>query len=894
MRIKINREQPFQVLATNFSIGPSSSGYDLQISADGVNFTTLFSVGANVTRMVTGVANGSTYRLQYNTDEDVIVNWERQCNDGGSGGSGSGGTDPAMVQQMIDASLSSYSADLKDGNPIVGMSKQLYSPDGVTSEGTFNYRTTGGEESVATGDAELREVGGNMSYSELKYNDSAALERGGEPVTGFTADFEWGDSMVWSDMDSSTRASLKPLWSRWKFTNNQGYVAFNIQYGQYNTETFSLKTTSTGVQPWTGVMPSTITIVDENQWIFETDKVKVDIVYDGEWTIAHYLENKTGNPNYTYMGSFGPFDGAEGVGEYGVGSNIPNDIPVGESTYAYTEATSAWTPSLPQAITDLKIDGVDYVPEDGDEITINREVYKEGTAVVPAPTKFVALGFNSFSKDGDTDISSYTEDNGVYSVAVYAVAGLSDGYVVYSQNSGITAAGIGSGSTAEADTATTTYGAAVSIVYPTAEKPYILVTTTDIEGLCIHPRWSGIKDEEYAEYSKSEVAIDFNSDCPLYAVGSVRNTWNLVNGEGTMAVTREAYTAARVEELLDAGKVIGTDFDFDANYIYVVAATASTVALSISNYSYKDNDFSVEYFVDANGIIPVGVKAETWYMNNLVDKLRNMQGLEHLDNLNGTGNEGTIYECDSHLWTWNSNSGVCAEWNDSITQYIDSPIGFGLIFSHIPDGQTILGFRYRYNNKAWRYIKMSGNTLVLTEEDGTTIVNSCTYGQDKKFEGSYAGGSYYVNVRYQKHYLGVEIKDTIETKDVWSGTAAGGHFEIVDHTNYPYILESNNGIPNWNSKGEIIGKKYSVDVKAMYANNTGYSNSTNFMVQNAGSFPNRMFVPTQSGVAGQVLLSAGNGEPQWSNWIKCVKITSDAYEALQDKDPNTLYLIDDE
>lgn len=91
MRIKINREQPFQVLATNFSIGPSSSGYDLQISADGVNFTTLFSVGANVTRMVTGVANGSTYRLQYNTDEDVIVNWERQCNDGGSGGSGSQG-----------------------------------------------------------------------------------------------------------------------------------------------------------------------------------------------------------------------------------------------------------------------------------------------------------------------------------------------------------------------------------------------------------------------------------------------------------------------------------------------------------------------------------------------------------------------------------------------------------------------------------------------------------------------------------------------------------------------------------------------------------------------------------------------------------------------------------
>lgn len=97
MRIKINREQPFQVLATNFSIGPSSSGYDLQISADGVNFTTLFSVGANVTRMVTGVANGSTYRLASNTDEDVIVNWFRQCDDGGSGG-GSGAQGPEGPQ----------------------------------------------------------------------------------------------------------------------------------------------------------------------------------------------------------------------------------------------------------------------------------------------------------------------------------------------------------------------------------------------------------------------------------------------------------------------------------------------------------------------------------------------------------------------------------------------------------------------------------------------------------------------------------------------------------------------------------------------------------------------------------------------------------------------------
>ena len=96
MKNIINREQPFQVLATNFSIGPSSSGYELEISADGVNYTSLFTVGANITRMVTGVANGSYYRLAGNTDEDVVVNWRTQCNDGGEGGGG--GTGPQGPQ----------------------------------------------------------------------------------------------------------------------------------------------------------------------------------------------------------------------------------------------------------------------------------------------------------------------------------------------------------------------------------------------------------------------------------------------------------------------------------------------------------------------------------------------------------------------------------------------------------------------------------------------------------------------------------------------------------------------------------------------------------------------------------------------------------------------------
>lgn len=87
MQIKITGEQPFQVLSTTFTIGPSTSGYDLYFSADGVNYTQLFTVGANVNRQVTQVAAGSYYKLVGNTG-NVVVNWYGNCvvDSGGGGG----------------------------------------------------------------------------------------------------------------------------------------------------------------------------------------------------------------------------------------------------------------------------------------------------------------------------------------------------------------------------------------------------------------------------------------------------------------------------------------------------------------------------------------------------------------------------------------------------------------------------------------------------------------------------------------------------------------------------------------------------------------------------------------------------------------------------------------
>ena len=149
---------------------------------------------------------------------------------------------------------------------------------------------------------------------------------------------------------------------------------------------------------------------------------------------------------------------------------------------------------------------------------------------------------------------------------------------------------------------------------------------------------------------------------------------------------------------------------------------------------------------------------------------------------------------------------------------------------------------------------------------------------------------------YQNGYIGFRKADYIDFEDVWDGSVSGGHYELIDKYSYPYVGASD-GIPMWNDKGEVSGKKGNANRKTIYVNNTGYGTSLSLWNDYDNNFPNRFFIPTQAGTQGQVLTSTGGEEPTWATMIKSVKITSDAYEALVQAgtvDPNTLYLIVDE
>ena len=89
MLITVKNSAPFQILTSAMVIGPSPTGYQLEVAADGRNFSPLFSVGPNVTRQVTNLSSGAYYRLNGNVG-DVVVNWRTSCvsEGGGEGGSG--------------------------------------------------------------------------------------------------------------------------------------------------------------------------------------------------------------------------------------------------------------------------------------------------------------------------------------------------------------------------------------------------------------------------------------------------------------------------------------------------------------------------------------------------------------------------------------------------------------------------------------------------------------------------------------------------------------------------------------------------------------------------------------------------------------------------------------
>ena len=118
--------------------------------------------------------------------------------------------------------------------------------------------------------------------------------------------------------------------------------------------------------------------------------------------------------------------------------------------------------------------------------------------------------------------------------------------------------------------------------------------------------------------------------------------------------------------------------------------------------------------------------------------------------------------------------------------------------------------------------------------------------------------------------------------------------KLSEKYNPYHITKANSGynFPRWNQYGQITGG-HSVYQKQIWINKSKSTNSWGYLYgEYVNEFPDLMVVPTAFGTSGQVLQSAGEGNaPTWTDLIKIQKITQDAYDALETKDDNVLYVI---
>lgn len=275
--------------------------------------------------------------------------------------------------------------------------------------------------------------------------------------------------------------------------------------------------------------------------------------------------------------------------------------------------------------------------------------------------------------------------------------------------------------------------------------------------------------------------------------------------------------------------------------------------------------------------------------------------LQELDAAPSSPVDGDVVNFEDGVYKYVDGSGQTGFWsttNNSPFSSNTSELGFALAFSHIPNGQQILEFR-RSNNGNWKQFKMENGVINVYDNSGSTPSTAITKNGGVVRVVSLSNSSYWIEVDYRDNYIGFYKNDSTQLQNLWDGITSGSHYEKISIPEpLPFINADYYGIPRWNQRGEVIGLQQSINTKTLYFNTTGSSSSYRWdlFYGSNGNTPARMFVPTTSGIQGQVLTSAGNAEPTWQTMIKAVKISSNDYDALVQAgttDENTLYLIVD-
>lgn len=493
------------------------------------------------------------------------------------------------IKQKFIRSINSKFPD-DNGNvniTTVATAENLVSPDAQTSYDTYIYRTSGGSASLSSGEAELMYIDGNIEVVGRVIENFQIIATNNINVLYNTDTWRSQISTDGSYVFSYLRPTSSAAAASWTASGTWSYSGSTVQLSTYGL--------------------TVINIVDPS--------INVNINGAG-------IESATVVPS-TF------------------GSQLPLD-----GTYMFTfsnEATS-WQYNGQNVTLSTYGLATSGTPQDGDTIyvnyiagtanstvTVNYTAPQQGTIYVATPDKFSATGFNQFDKDtmylqnASVSGGKIVQNSGTNVCYCRAKGGVTNGYVAYSSGGYIVDIGWCAdvpalGSDVVSTGASVTNGLA-SI--PFDDDGYVIVVASSMTDLCIHPKWSGSADTDYAAYvAPSEITIPTTdiegNNLPTATYGMPRiqrfaDRLNLESGTYVQKIGRMENTSTAMAYVVG----LGVPYDYDANYIYYVLPDQITYTVLIDPM-YTVNDWGIEEFTGTT----VAVSAQTLYGQNLRDKLR--------------------------------------------------------------------------------------------------------------------------------------------------------------------------------------------------------------------------------------------------------------------------------
>ena len=607
----------------------------------------------------------------------------------------------------------------------VATADNLTSPDEQTSYGTYIYRTSGGDVSLASGEARLLYIEGNMEISGRQQEIISISATNG----------------LIASVDAAT-------WRASAYGSASG--TYNFTYTA-STGTWSPLLGTYGVSV-TGVHGSTVsasvsgalTSATVNKATWETNITTTGtyiFVYDGEkWTL---------NSTEVILSNYGIAI---------TGTPEENDT--------VTVSYSAATPNS--------------------SITVNYTKGNLGTISIPKPTSFSATGFNQYNPSTMT-LNNMTISNGYitstqdtsYVCYCKAVGGVTNGYVAYSSGGYITDIGWCAEIPQETSEVIQTNKNVTSTVasIPFDEDGYVVVAVSNTSDICIHPKWSGVADENYEAYTTpSTITFPTNGTLngstvtlPLAsygmpAIGNVADRLDLDGGKYIKRIGRYSYSAANLEIV----QAMDVPYEYDSNYIYYVLDTPVIYTITTSPV-YIVNDWGTEEFIGTT----VPVVAQTLYGQNLRDKLRNDVEAKKL----------SFYDVPVGSYIASATTTSSNISNIAINQTLWS--------SQITAGGTYV---FIYNGSSWAL-----NTTTVDLEDygitfSGTAANSDTITVIYSFSAGFVADTTYANFGYKKALTLSGVTSTMIPEVIFNTTQAmaGVYAPTVDSYNggiYLYATE---------------------------------------------------------------------------------------------------------